>query len=93
MVEAEYFAFEVLTLAASYFGAASLAAQSVVGSIIGITFQIPYPVGIAGSTRIANLIGATLADAAKTSAKVTMVTATVVGLFNMIMLSSLRSHL
>ena len=93
VVEAEYFAFEVLTLAASYFGAAPLAAQSILGTIIGITFQIPYPVGIAGSTRIANLIGATLADAAKTSAKVTMVTATVVGLFNMIMLSSLRSHL
>ena len=93
MVEAEYFAFEVLTLAASYFGAASLAAQSVSSTIIGITFQIPYPVGIAGSTRIANLIGATLADAAKTSAKVSMVTATAVGLFNMIMLSTLRSHL
>ena len=93
VVEAEYFAFEVLTLAASYFGAASLAAQSILGTIIGITFQIPYPVGIAGSTRIANLIGATLADAAKTSAKVTMVTATAVGLFNMVMLSSLRSHL
>lgn len=93
VVEAEYFAFEVLTLAASYFGAAPLAAQSILGTIIGITFQIPYPVGIAGSTRIANLIGATLPDAAKTSAKVTMVTATAVGFFNMIMLSSLRSHL
>ena len=93
MVEAEYFAFEVLTLAASYFGAASLAAQSVLTTIIGITFQIPYPLGIAGSTRIANLIGATLADAARTSAKVTMVTAIAVGLFNMVMLSSLRIYL
>ena len=93
VVEAEYFAFEVLTLAASYFGAAPLAAQSVLGTIIGITFQIPYPVGIAGSTRIANLIGATLADAAKISARVTMVTATAVGLFNMIMLASLRKYI
>tara|TARA_R110002060_G_scaffold26981_3_gene36633 strand:+ start:882 stop:1175 length:294 start_codon:yes stop_codon:yes gene_type:complete len=70
MVEAEYLAFEILTLAASYFGTTHLAAQSVLSTITAMTFQIPFSTSIAASTRIANLIGATLSDAAKTSAKV-----------------------
>ncbi len=70
MVEAEYLAFEILTLAASYFGTTHLAAQSVLSTLTALTFQIPFPLSIAASTRVANLIGATLSDAAKTSAKV-----------------------
>lgn len=93
MVEAEYFAFEILTLASSYFGTAHLAAQSVLGTIIGITFCFPFPVSIAGSTRIANLIGATLSDAAKITARVDLTIAACVGAFNCIMISSLRLHL
>lgn len=93
MVEAEYFAFEILTLASSYFGTTHLAAQSVIGTIIGISFQFPFPVGIAGSTRISNLIGATLSDAAKTAAKVTLIAAASIGAFNSIMVFGLRYHL
>jgi MATE family multidrug resistance protein len=51
-------------------GVAFLAAQSVLVTVTGTTFQIPFPLSIAGSTRMANLIGAKLVDAAKTSAKV-----------------------
>lgn len=93
MVEAECLAFEILTLAASYFGTSHLAAQSVLATITSFTFQIPFPISIAASTRIANLIGATLADAAKVSAKVAGFTAIAVGLFNVILLSSLRSFI
>lgn len=70
MVEAEFLAFEILTLAASWLSVTHLAAQSVVSTITAITFQIPFPISIAASTRVANLIGASLTDAAKTSAKV-----------------------
>ena len=70
MVEAEWFAFEVLTLIVSQFGTSYLAAQSVLVTLTSTTFQIPFPVSIAASTRVANLIGANLVDAAKTSAKV-----------------------
>jgi MATE family multidrug resistance protein len=70
MVEAEFLAFEILTLASSYFSTTHLAAQSVLATITGITFQIPFPISIAASTRVANLIGATLTDSAKTSGKV-----------------------
>lgn len=70
MVLAEYLAFEVLTLASSYFSVTHLAAQSVLTTITALTFQIPFSISIAASTRVANLIGATLSDAAKTSSKV-----------------------
>lgn len=70
MVEAEWLAFEILTLATSQFGADYLAAQSILVTLTSTTFQIPFPVSIAASTRVANLIGANLVDAAKTSAKV-----------------------
>ncbi|RDW80694.1 hypothetical protein BP5796_05392 [Coleophoma crateriformis] len=93
MVEAEYLAFEVLTLASSYFSTTHLAAQSVLSTITALTFQIPFPISIAASTRVANLIGATLGDAAKTSAKVTFVAAIFVGTFNVILLSSLRNYI
>ena len=70
MVEAEFLAFEILTLASSYFGTTHLAAQSILSTLTALTFQIPVPISIAASTRVANLIGATLTDAARTSAKV-----------------------
>ena len=93
MVEAECLAFEVLTLASSYLGTSELAAQSILSTISSITWQIPFPLSIAGSTRVANLIGASLVGAAKTSAKVSFCGATIVGLFNMVLLSTLRSYI
>lgn len=93
MVLAEFLAFEILTLAASWIGSTHLAAQSVLSTITAFTFQIPFPMSIASSTRIANLIGATLADAGKMAARVAMITAVFVGLFNVILLSSLRSYI
>ncbi|PKY09318.1 MATE efflux family protein [Aspergillus campestris IBT 28561] len=93
MVEAECLAFEVLTLGSSYLGTTHLAAQSILSTISSITFQIPFPLSISGSTRVANLIGATLVGAAKTSAKVTMGGAVIVGLLNMLLLSCLRDYI
>lgn len=93
MVEAECLAFEILTLVSSYFGTSHLAAQSVLSTLTSLTWQIPFPISIAGSTRIANFIGATLADAAKTSAKVAAVASFAVGIFNVVLLSSLRNYI
>ncbi|KAL4918372.1 mate-domain-containing protein [Aspergillus aurantiobrunneus] len=93
MVEAECLAFEVLTLGSSYLGTTPLAAQSVLATVSSITFQIPFPLSISASTRVANLIGATLVDAAKTTAKVAMWGAVLVGLLNMILISSLRYYI
>ncbi|CAO2654671.1 Nn.00g114040.m01.CDS01 [Neocucurbitaria sp. VM-36] len=90
MVLAEFMAFEILTLSSSWLGPTELAAQSVLGSITGITFQIPFPMSVAASTRIANLIGATLAIPAKTAAKVAIFASVLVGIFNLLVLSLLR---
>ena len=93
MVLAEFLAFEVLTLSSSWLGETELAAQSVLGSITGITFQIPFPMSVAASTRIANLIGATLAVPAKTAAKVAVVASVIVGFGNLLLLSLLRNQI
>jgi MATE family multidrug resistance protein len=93
MVEAECLAFEVLTLGSSYLGTTPLAAQSVLATISSITFQIPFTLSISASTRVANLIGASLVPAARVTAKVAMWGAVIVGLGNMILISSLRYYI
>lgn len=57
MIEAEFFAFEMLTVVSARFGTLMLAAQSVAASIQTITFQIPFSVGVTASNRIAFHIG------------------------------------
>ncbi|KAF2703670.1 MATE efflux family protein [Pleomassaria siparia CBS 279.74] len=93
MVLAEFMAFEILTLSSSWLGPIPLAAQSVLGSITGISFQIPFAMSVAASTRIANFIGATLALPAKTAAKVALVFAIGSGIFNFLVFSLLRNWL
>lgn len=70
MVEAEWLAFEIMTLLAGRFGTEYLAAQSVVSTLASTSFQLPFAFTIAASTRIANFIGAGLVDAAKTTSRV-----------------------
>lgn len=93
MILAEYLAFEILTLSASWISPTHLATQSVLSTISTFAYQIPFPISIAASTRIANLIGATLSDAAKVNAKVSLVIALAVGTLNMIILSSTRNYI
>ena len=93
MVEAECLAFEVLTLASSYFGTTMLAAQTVLSTACSITWQLPFPLSIAVSTRVANLIGATLSGAAKTAARVGFTAAIFVGFLNFIILTVLRNYI
>lgn len=93
MVLAEFLAFEILTLAASWIGSTHLAAQSVLSTITALTYQIPFPLSIAASTRIANLIGATLADPAKVAARVALFASVIVGIVNITLLSSLRDYI
>ncbi|KAK0806610.1 hypothetical protein LTR75_006936 [Friedmanniomyces endolithicus] len=93
MVMAEFLAFEILTLASARFGATYLGAQTVLQSLSVLTFSLPFSISIASSTRVANLIGATLPDAAKVTAKVAVVFGTFVGLLNVITLLAARYHI
>ncbi|CAK3930007.1 mate efflux family [Lecanosticta acicola] len=93
MVLAEFLAFEILTLASARISATHLAANTVLQSLSVLTYQLPFPLSIAASTRCANLVGAGLPDAAKTTTKVTFVLGTIIGIFNMVVLSSLRFYI
>ncbi|KAI5457514.1 mate-domain-containing protein [Mariannaea sp. PMI_226] len=93
MIEAQFSVLEILTIAAGRFGTAQLAAQSVLVTVTSTSFNIPFPLAIATSTRVANLIGANLSDAARTTARVAIIAACIVGLFNMTIFISLREQI
>lgn len=93
MVMAEFLAFEILTLASANFSATHLAANTVLQSLSVFTYNFPFPLSIAGSTRVANLIGATLPDAAKVTARVMLVGGCLIGMINMLALSLGRNYI
>ena len=91
MVESEWLAFEILTLSSSFLGPDVLAAQSIVMTLATLASQVPIPLSIAASTRVANLIGAELASQARLAAKVALVGGVCVGAFNTTVFASLRN--
>ena len=93
MVIAEFLAFEILTLASSYLSRTDLAAQAALASLAVVTFQIPFPISVAGSTRLANLIGAGEAGAAKLCIQVTLMLGCAAGLLNMVLITTLKHHI
>lgn len=86
MIEAEFLAFEILTLLASYLGTVELAAQSVGSTVASLTYQVPFAIGIAASTRIANFLGAGLAKSAKKATEVALMFGLVISVVNFIVL-------
>jgi MATE family multidrug resistance protein len=78
MVEAEFMAFEVLTIAASRFGTAALAAQSALATLTSLTYQVPFAISIAAATRVANYIGAALPHSASIAARTALLAAATV---------------
>ncbi|KAH3900687.1 uncharacterized protein SCODWIG_01323 [Saccharomycodes ludwigii] len=72
MLEAEFFAFEILTVLASKFGTTILAAQSIAASLQALLFQIPFSFSVAASNRIAFHIGREDLDSCKIASKVTL---------------------
>lgn len=70
MIEAEWLAFEAIVIMASQFGTDYLAAQSLLTTISTSSFQVPFALSIAVSTRIGNLIGAGRVHAAKVVSRV-----------------------
>lgn len=86
MLEAEFLAFEVLTLIASYLGTIALAAQSVGSTMASLTYQVPFAIGIAASTRIANYLGAGLPNHAKLATQVALGFGLLISAINFIVL-------
>ena len=90
MVEAEWFAFELLTLAASYLSATDLAAQSVVMTVCVVMAHVPFSIAVAVSTRLGNLIGSGEVYAAKVATRAYCIAAVVIGLSDGLFLALLR---
>lgn len=90
MIMAEFLAFETLTLSSSWISATHLGANTILQNLSIITYQLPFPVSIAASTRVANLIGASLPEAAVITTRVAFIVAAAMGLLNMGGLLALR---
>ncbi len=57
LVVAESIGFEILTLLAGVNGTAELGAQALLATLCSFIFKVPFSMGIAASTQIANLPG------------------------------------
>ncbi|KAK3835971.1 MAG: putative MATE efflux family protein subfamily [Linnemannia elongata] len=90
MVCTEWWAFEVVSLAASYLGTVNLAAQSVVVQTSALLYTIPFGVSIAASNRVGNLIGKGDHRSAKIASRVSLALAIIFGMFNSTMLLLLK---
>ncbi|CDK26297.1 unnamed protein product [Kuraishia capsulata CBS 1993] len=84
--EAEYLAFEVMTLASAYFGTVALASQSICTSVGSLVFQIPFALSCAITTHIAQLIGAGAKTSSIRSTNLAMLGSLVVGSFSTVVL-------
>lgn len=93
MLESEYFAYELMTLLASYYGTVELAAQSAVSSIASLTYMVPFSISIAASTRIANFIGGGNVEGAKIAIRVALLGGLLMACFNSVVLFSFKSHI
>jgi MATE family multidrug resistance protein len=87
----ETWAFEIITLAASWMGTTSLAAQSVIWTTQTTLYTLPFGIGIAAATRAGNLLGAGLSRQAKLAANIALGLAAAIALFNCSLLLTLRA--
>lgn len=90
MTFSEWFAFDLLTFFASYLTAEHLAAQSVVMTVCVTMYHFPFPISVAASTRFGNLIGYGALKAARTTWRTHYNVFVCIGLFDLILLTSLR---
>ena len=90
MVEAEWLAFEVLTVAASYLSATELAAQALIMTIGVVMAHITYPIAIVVATRLGTLIGSDRLYAAKVATRAFCIAAVVVGIIDGLVVTLLR---
>ncbi|KAF9917024.1 hypothetical protein FBU30_001037 [Linnemannia zychae] len=86
MICSEWWAFEIVSLAASYLGTIALAAQSVVIQTESLLYTIPFGVSIAASNRVGNLIGKGDHRSSMVASRVSLALAIIFGALNSLML-------
>lgn len=82
IVCAEWTAFEISSLAASYLSTNDLAAQSILLTISSATYAIPMGIAVAATNRIGNSLGAQLAYKAQVASKAALLFAVIFGCLN-----------
>ncbi|KAI9347474.1 mate-domain-containing protein [Pilaira anomala] len=82
MITAEWWAFELSSLAASYLSTNDLAAQSILLTSASALYTIPFGISVAVSNRIGNALGEGNATKAKLSSRVAFVFAVIFGAMN-----------
>lgn len=93
MVEAEFLGFEILTIFASHISTAALGAQSIVATIASLAYQVPFSISVSTSTRVANLVGASLYQNCIISCKVSLLLSFVCSSFNMFIIFTFRNQI
>lgn len=93
MTEAEFLAFELLTLFASYFNTQALAAQAVLATLSDLLYQVPFAIGIASCMRVGHYVGGGFNKSAKISSKAALILGAILGMFNCAVLILAREHI
>ncbi|KAL8705099.1 MAG: hypothetical protein Q9201_001782 [Fulgogasparrea decipioides] len=91
-VGTEWWAFEIVALAAGRLGTISLAAQSVIMTSDQVMNTIPFGVGVAASARVGNLLGAKSAKGAARAANTAAWLSMLLGALVLVILMASREH-
>ncbi|KAG2228622.1 hypothetical protein INT48_004443 [Thamnidium elegans] len=90
---AEWTAFEVSSLAASYLGTTDLAAQSILLTLSSATYTIPMGISIAATNRVGNAIGGNYGYKAKVASTTALLFSVLFGIINSLFFLLTRSKL
>ncbi|KAL2121322.1 hypothetical protein VTJ04DRAFT_5349 [Mycothermus thermophilus] len=90
-VGTEWWAFEIVALAAGKLGTLPLAAQSVVMTLDQIINTVPFGLGVAESARLGNLLGANLPKSARRSAHTAAILSVILGTLILTVLMATRN--
>ncbi|KAJ5761225.1 Multi antimicrobial extrusion protein [Penicillium odoratum] len=88
----EWWAFEIVALAAGRLGTIALAAQSVIMTADSVMNTIPFGLGVATSSRIGNLLGARSGKSAARTAHTSAFLAIILGSVVLVILMGSRNH-
>lgn len=91
-VGTEWWAFEIVALAAGRLGTIDLAAQSVIMTADQVMNTIPFGIGVAASSRVGNMLGARNARGAARSANVAAWLSMFMGAVVLVVLMATRDH-
>lgn len=90
---AEWTAFEVSSLAASYLGTTDLAAQSILLTLSAATYTIPMGIAVAATNRVGNALGGSFSYRARIASYTALLFAVVFGLINSTFFLVTRTHI